>query len=840
MNQKNVETIYPLSPSQQGMIFETLSALESGIHIEQSVGNLQGELNLVAFERSWQQVMKRHSLLRTSFVWKNQAEPLQVVLKEIQVPLTRQDWRGFSASQQQENLEAYLKEDRLRGFQLTKAPLMRLALFAIDDSTYQFVWSHHHILMDGWCLPLILKEFLEFYEAFGKDEDLQLAPSRPYRDYIIWQKQQDLSQAEKFWRKMLQGFKRPTPLGTTVEPFSLPDTQERYGQQKVSLSVSTTAALQNLVRQNRLTLNNLIQGVWALLLSRYSGELDVVFGTTVSGRPPDLIGVESMVGLFINTLPVRFKVGSDRDLWSWLKDTQTQHLDRPSYEYCSAGQVHQWSEVPGYLPLYESILVFENYPSDSSLLQSQDLTIDIRNTRYIGAQTKYALTLLVIPGSQLAFQIVYDNHRFASSDIAGILEHLQDLLKSIVALPEQDLVTILETIPSDRIPKVIPLEERDRIEVEDGFIPPRDPLERQLVQIWEKILHIHPIGVRDRFFDLGGHSLLALTLMAQIQQQFGKNLPLATLFQYPTIEQMASLLGQQTDSLSWSSLVAIQPNGAKRPFFCVPGTGGNIIYFYDLARHLGSDRPFYGLQALGLDGESEPHRRLEDMAAHYIKIIQTVQPQGPYLLGGHSLGSWVAFEMARQLRDRGQTVALLAIMDTPAPCPDKKPTDIELDDTAWLIKIANLAERLLGKSLEVSDDDLHSLDPEEQLNYLTKRLIAVDLLPPEAGIAQVRGLVQVFKANHEASARYVSREVYPDRISLFRASKVHPEDFARDKSSVILKHPDWGWGQLSAGSVDLHIVPGDHITMMAQPHVQVLAQRLRTCIEKAQVDNWGK
>jgi thioesterase domain-containing protein/acyl carrier protein len=836
MNQKNVETIYPLSPSQQGMIFETLSASESGIHIEQSVGNLHGELDLFAFERAWQQVMKRHSLLRTSFVWKSQAEPLQVVFKEIQVPLTRQDWRGFSVSQQQEKLEAYLKEDRCRGFQLTKAPLMRLALFAIDDNIYQFVWSHHHILMDGWCLPLILQEFLDFYEAFSNNEDLQLAPSRPYRDYIIWQKQQDLSQAEKFWRKMLQGFKKPTPLGTAALPNSSPETQERYGQQKVSLSVSATAALQNLARQHRLTLNTLIQGVWALLLSRYSGESDVVFGATVSGRPPDLIGVESMVGLFINTLPVRFKVGGDRDLWSWLQDTQTQHLDRPSYEYCSAGQVHQWSEVPGYLPLYESILVFENYPSDSSLLQSQDLTIDIRNTRSIGAQTKYALTFLVIPGSQLAFQIVYDNHRFASSDIAGILEHLQDLLKSIVALPEQDLATILETIPSDRIPKVIPLEERDRHDGEDGFVPPRDPLERQLGQIWEKILNIYPIGVRDRFFDLGGHSLLALTLMAQIQQQFGKNLPLATLFQYPTIEQMAGVLRQQTDSLSWSPLVAIQPDGKKRPFFCVPGAGGNVLYFYDLARYLGSDRPFYGLQALGLDGESEPHRRIEDMAAHYIETIQTVQPQGPYFLGGHSLGSWIAFEMARQLRDRGETVALLALMDTPAPCPDTKPTDVELDDTAWLVKIAGLAERLLKKPLDLSYDDLHSLEPEEQLNSLTKRLIAADLLPPESGIAQVRGLVQVFKANHQASARYVSREVYRDRISLFRASTVHPEDFARNKSSEILKHPAWGWGQLSASSVDLHIVPGDHITMMAQPHVKELAQRLRTCIEKTQVD----
>jgi acyl carrier protein len=212
-----------------------------------------------------------------------------------------------------------------------------------------------------------------------------------------------------------------------------------------------------------------------------------------------------------------------------------------------------------------------------------------------------------------------------------------------------------------------------RPELQSAFVAPRDTLELQLAQIWEDVLNVRPIGVTDNFFTLGGHSLLAVRLIALLQQQFEQNLPLATLFLAPTIEHLASTLGQPMDERQWSPLVKIQSGGSKRPFFCVPGAGGNVIYFYHLARYLGSDQPFYDLQARGLDGEQMPHAQVEDMAAYYIEALQTVQPQGPYLLGGHSFGSYVAFEMALQLLHQGQEVAMLAILDTRASVPTNKP-----------------------------------------------------------------------------------------------------------------------------------------------------------------------
>jgi amino acid adenylation domain-containing protein len=366
-----------------------------------------------------------------------------------------------------------------------------------------------------------------------------------------------------------------------------------------------------------------------------------------------------------------------------------------------------------------------------------------------------------------------------------------------------------------------------RPELQSIFVAPRDTLELQLAQIWEDVLNVRPIGVTDNFFTLGGHSLLAVRLIALLQQQFGQNLPLATLFLAPTIEHLASALGQPTNEQQWSPLVKIQPGGSKRPFFCVPGSGGNVIYFYHLARHLGSDQPFYGLQARGLDGEQMPHTQVEDMAAYYIEALQTVQPQGPYFLGGHSFGSYVAFEMALQLLHQGQEVALLAILDTPAPLPTNKPGEVEhYDDARLLTDVAMTIEQLVGKKLSVSYEDLQPLAPDEQLNYIMERLKTVNFFPPEAKLSQLRGLVQVFKANHQT--HYVPHEVYPNQITVFPAS----EQFCDD--------PAMGWDQVSSEPVETYSVPGDHITMVTEPHVQVLAEKLRACLDKAQADDERK
>ena len=539
MSKKNIEAIYPLSSTQQGMLFETVLDSCSGVHIEQLTCALRGELNISAFEEAWKRAIARHSTLRCGFVWKEQPEPLMVVLRQVEIPLERQDWRNFSEAEQQEKLPAFLESERQRGFDVARAPLMRLTLIHLAENCYQFIWSHHHLLLDGWSLPLIFKEVFAFYESFCRGEELYLETPRPYKDYLVWLKQQDLSKAKAFWQKTLQGFAKPTPLGITVDTGNFYDQEQRYGECEAQLPASALQQLQSLVKANRLTLNTLIQGVWALLLSRYSGEENVIFGTTVSGRPPDLEGSESAIGLFINTLPVRVKVAPTISLRSWLKEIHKYNLELRQYEYTPGGEVYRSSEVPGVLPLYESLLVFENFP-DLSILESANLTIDIVDYRFKGAQTKYALTLLVSPVAELRFQIVYDGRRFAKNSVSNILEHFQILLREVILNPEQNLATLLEIIPVSEIPQVKSLNKSDRQNFPTAFLAPRTPVEELLTAIWTQILGVDRVGINDSFFELGGHSLLATQIISRVRDTFGVELPLRHLFEVPTIAGLAA------------------------------------------------------------------------------------------------------------------------------------------------------------------------------------------------------------------------------------------------------------------------------------------------------------
>ncbi|NEQ41934.1 MAG: non-ribosomal peptide synthetase, partial [Okeania sp. SIO3I5] len=415
------------------------------------------------------------------------------------------------------------------------------------------------------------------------------------------------------------------------------------------------------------------------------------------------------------------------------------------------------------------------------------------------------------------------------NDAKTTINDLRSFLKT--KLPEYMIpaaFVFLESMPLTPNGKVnrrgLPVPDASSLVPESSFVAPRDSLELQLAQIWSQILGVSPIGVRDNFFDLGGHSLLAVRLMAEIEKQFGKNLSLAALFQGATVEQLAILLRQKTDTHSWSPLVAIQPQGNHPPFFCMPGSGGNVVYFHQLARHLGSDRPFYALQPPSLDGVSAPFNSVEEVAAYYLKAIQTIQPSGPYFLGGHSFGVLVAFEIAQQLQQKGETVALLALFDLPARLPGSTLKQLDWDDTRWLTNAAYILEMLSGKNLDISYETLKPLSSETQLKLLKQQMETVNLLPPNSAIERVRGIVQTIKADELAFMSYVLQGGYQGLITLFRTSEVYRDELGM--LSEIPTDPTWGWNQLSTQPVEVHVVPGNHVTMLDEPHVQVLAEKL--------------
>jgi amino acid adenylation domain-containing protein len=394
----------------------------------------------------------------------------------------------------------------------------------------------------------------------------------------------------------------------------------------------------------------------------------------------------------------------------------------------------------------------------------------------------------------------------------------------------------LETLPLNANGKIdrraLPAPETFKGDSSSHFLPPRDAVEQLLVRHWEAVLKVRPIGVRDDFFARGGHSLLAVNLMARVEKEFAKRLPITTLFRRPTVEQLAELLRTQAaSSIKTSPLIPIQPAGAQTPFFCVAGGGGSVLYYYPLAQYLGrhllEPRPFFGLQAIGLEGECEPLSRVEDLAAAYLQEIRTVQPSGPYVLGGHCFGGLVAFEMSQQLLRQGESVALLAIMDVPARRPPSEQDVPGADDASWFIKLAAVMKESSGTDLGISDATLRQLDTDARLHYFNERMQAAGFMPPGADVAKVRGLLRVFATN--STVHYAPQDPRPVPIVLFRAAEFHPDyDFSgADDVGHTMATSSMGWSAYAQGEVvAVHLVPGNHITMMSEPHAAELARKL--------------
>ncbi|MCI0665069.1 MAG: condensation domain-containing protein [Acidobacteria bacterium] len=432
MSRNNIEDIYPLSPAQEGILFHSLSAAESGIYISQNSCTLR-HLNVTMFERAWRSVIDRHPILRTAFVWTGLAKPHQVVGCKVAPHLAIEDWRGFSSIEQLTRFEVFAQADRRQGFIPSRAPLMRLTLLRLADNRYRFIWSHHHLLLDGWSVFMILKEVADFYQSGVKGHDLNLKSARPFSDYIGWLQQQDSSRAEMFWRRILNGFTQPVKLGMSES------NAEEQGQkigQSIKLLPATLDRLHVLARSHHLTLNTLIQGAWALIISHISRRKDLVFGTTVSGRPVSLAGVEAMAGLFINVLPMRVQVVPGAQLLPWLKGIQEQRIDAGQYEHVPLSQIQRWSDVPRGQALFESLLSFENYPiqiDDAMLQLGRDL--EAQDFRW-DSESNFPLTIIASPRNGLSLKIVYAADQFTANTISRLLSYYVTLLDRIAASPE--------------------------------------------------------------------------------------------------------------------------------------------------------------------------------------------------------------------------------------------------------------------------------------------------------------------------------------------------------------------------------------------------------------------
>ncbi len=382
--------------------------------------------------------------------------------------------------------------------------------------------------------------------------------------------------------------------------------------------------------------------------------------------------------------------------------------------------------------------------------------------------------------------------------------------------------------------RALPAPDASKVERVTDYIAPRDPLEQQLTNIWQKLFEKRPIGVRDNFFELGGHSLMAVRLFSQVERLTKKTLPLVTLFQAPTIERLAGVLRQQGWEAPFSSLVPIKPGGSRPPFYCVHGVGGNILEFEHFSRYIDPDQPLYGLQAQGLDGKRPRHSSVEKMAEHYIAEIRQFQPEGPYYLGGSSFGGMVAFEMAQQLNAGGQGVGLLVLFDTNAPgYPRYLPTTTSLKrmfdhmrfrvELHWgNIKVARPAirrEYIVAKSKRFVKQYRAKIKHKSRgaVKSLRERILP-------------RAIRQVQKGGHQAQRKYEARP-YPGKVTLFRAT---------EQPYGVIPDPANGWGRFCPGGLEILDIPGHHGAIMREPRAQYLVKTLMDCLTKAQSGAHGR
>jgi amino acid adenylation domain-containing protein len=486
VNRKNVEDIYPLSPLQQGMLFHALYSPETGAYVEQWPLLVDGALDVDAFHRAFQRAVDRHAALRTGFVWEGVPQPLQVVMREATLSAERLDWSGAADDAWRARLDDLLAAGRRRGFDLRQAPLARLTFVRLAESRHLLVFAFHHVILDGWSAPLVFGDVEAFYRAERNGTSIHLPPPPKYREYLGWLQRQDAAAHEAFWRASLAGFAEPTPLPLDRGGS---DVAEEHAAARLTLDAGETARLQAFAREQALTLNTLVQGAWALLLARHAGTADVLFGATVSGRPGDLPGVERMVGVFINTLPVRVPVPPASTVRAWLAGVQAQQAEMRQHEHARLVDVQGWSDVPRDRPLFGSLVVFENYPLGSDDGEGDPNALHVTALPAV-ERTNVPLTLVAAPGGDaLVLRLNYDTRRFT----AASAERLVAQLRAVLAAVAEDADRRVGDVP------VFAAGEREQVVAEWNGTATEYPRESTLLALYAEQVRAAPDAVALEF-----------------------------------------------------------------------------------------------------------------------------------------------------------------------------------------------------------------------------------------------------------------------------------------------------------------------------------------------------
>jgi len=810
---------------------------------------LPGPLDVPAFERSLNELIARHASLRSYFPLDN-GEPIQAILPSCTVDLPVVDLSEVAAAEQESVAEQMAAQDAQQPFDLASPPLFRARLIRLTEDGYRLYLTLHDIIAD--CISLyqvFLPELRLVYEAVLGDEPspLQTLPIQ-YTDYAWWQREHltDEAHAEqvRYWRGQLANLPAPATLQTDRPRPAVPT--HRGALARFTVPDATTSTLKAFCRQEGVTLFMLLEAAFSTLLFKLTGQDDVVIGTVSSaGRVHQ--EVQGIMGWFINTLALRINLAGDppvRELMARVRDVTLAAFAHQNVPFDRVLELAHDSDGPGgqnwHLPFRE-MLVLE--PAPPRLPCGWTLTLMEDRTR----TAKFDLTIVVNDLAEgLAGRCEYNTDLFDSGTVAQVVDAWQSMLASMAADPAQRI--------SDLSCPIITVRHHSTAEsttarsapaslmqaCEAAVATPSTALYQQLVEIWEELLAVRPVGINDNFFDLGGHSLLAAQMVNRIEEVFGKGIPLAVLFNGATIAQLADALIGIEQADGQSSPLALNSDGAKRPVFFLYGEGADRgLWCVNVARDLGPDQPFYGLPRLAFDGLPST-RMLEAMARRHLDQVRAVQPQGPYLLGGYCNGALLAYEMAHQLLAEGQTVDLLLLIEPVAPraihrlihgwigrvgraiglAPARQ---LDWFIRAHLVKARTLA--MLHTNTKSGRGLGQWLRPSTWFDRLPVVIARFKAILPS--IADMRN--DWFGRYGWAMAEYALRPHYPGRMAVLWTSQEATDE--PGAPSIASRKSLWH-NSVEADRVEIQLVPGTRKSCRTE-HVHELAAHWNKCLAQA-------
>jgi len=566
---KNIKNIYALTPMQEGILFQSLYDPESLSYFEQFNFHISGELNIPVFEETWNELMNRHDILRTIFVYKNVPQPLQIVLKKRKIDFVFEDISVLSTEEQDDHCQKYQDKDKLNPFDLSKDVLIRLAVFKLNDTSFNSTWTLHHILLDGWSCGILYEEMMRIYSSLIQGKKTKLPPAVPFSSYIRWLKKQDSKAAKDYWKNYLIDYQKLTtiPRITEKQRQDFIDKNDAF-----DLNESITLALEETASKNHVTMNTVLQTVWAILLNKYNAIDDIIFGATVSGRPAEINGIEQMVGLFINAIPVRIKMDGKQRFNELLKKVHNEAAESSNYHYYSLADILNQTDLKQ--DLFDHVLVFENYPDPEILGKDQNNPFVI-DSFDVFDHTHFDLTIIIAPEkNKIKFSLTYNQTVYDPLIIDNIASHLKTITQAVIKDNEINIDSI-EILSQDE--KHFYLQKRDQRNdalikqtrnqnrnIFTKYVPPQNKQQEKLVSIWKEVLKITSPGIDDNFFESGGHSLTAMQIISRIHKEFHVEISISTFSENPNIRSLSNVITQQ--EISKLNEIEILP---QKPYYDV-------------------------------------------------------------------------------------------------------------------------------------------------------------------------------------------------------------------------------------------------------------------------------